>query len=181
MKHYLASFSVGLLLFSIFSYGAVTINSVATNTGGGGGTTTSKTQARYEGFAGLGATATKIPYWTTETENVGTSFTADNDSTDGLTITINDDGVYAFDYCYSDDDGAGYFGVTLNASPTTDVLSLADPAERLIHSNPFGANFISCLSWTGWLDAGDVVRPHTHGSPNTGLPGRNSFSAARVY
>lgn len=179
MKHFLQGFALGLSAICITAFAAVTINSVATNTGGGG-SVLPESIADYRGLAGYGSTNTMVPYYTTENELVGTDFTAANSATNGLSLTINTDGVYAFTYCHLEDSGNGYFGLSKDADGTVAFLSLAD-ANQIIGMNPFGPDFVSCLAWTGWLEAGDVIRPHTHGEGVPGSAARGTFRATRVY
>jgi len=112
---------------------------------------------------GVGATATKILYFTSVvTNSPGGKFTVtNNDSTNGLAITINTAGLYAVSLWF-DPSGSNYSGISLNASSlTTSIISIA-AAERLGMQYSAGPNQTADTSVTLRLAVNDVIRPHVN-------------------
>lgn len=95
--------------------------------------------------------------------NIGYNY---SNSKDGAAITINEDGTYYIQYCASFS-SAGFGGVTKNSNQlTTSIRTIQDTAQStyLFMSSVVSANFASCGSWVGYLENGDVIRPHTDGT-----------------
>lgn len=114
---------------------------------------------------GFGSTATKIPYFNTVVTNTlnGHATITNNDSTNGLAITINTAGVYSVSFWF-DPSSADQAGISVNASSvTTNITSLA-AAERIQLSYGNSAGFTISVSATKYFNANDVIRPHTNGS-----------------
>lgn len=126
---------------------------------------------------GHGSTATKIRKYSTEDKLLGDSISYVNDSTLGLSLTINERGVYSFTYSDTYSAGDCSVGLSLNASSLTTNLTSLSSSERLGQaSSP--ANYVTSFSWTGPLKPGDIVRPHDDGVNN--LTTRCIISASRV-
>lgn len=164
-------------------------NFVQTQVGSGPvvGATKNRAQIRMNTHAGFGGTDTSIPYFTNVTEQYGSAFTVlTNNSTNGLKIRINEDGIYSFSFANDGNSSAAqsYAGLSLNSTQLTTSIIGITAADRLIccgvslsSSGNYG-NPIGC-SWTGFLKSGDIVRPHTDASvPNTSA--HSSFSACKV-
>lgn len=117
---------------------------------------------------GVGSTATKILYFNTVvTNNPNSKFTiTNNNSTNGLAITINQAGLYAVSLWF-DPSGSDYTGISLNASSlTTSIISIA-AAERLGMQYSNNAYYTASVSVTKIFAQNDVIRPHI----NTGSVG----------
>lgn len=114
-------------------------------------------------MAGNGSTATKIPYYTNAPVNSPNSqFTVANSSTNGLSITINVAGIYAFSATF--DTGVQYAGFSVNASSlTTNVQSLA-VGERLGVAYVNSVGEAMHVAVTRRFAVNDVIRPHTNGA-----------------
>ncbi len=134
--------------------------------------------------AGYGGTDTKIPYFTnTSTYDPESHFTIVNNSTNGLRITINTAGLYSITASLGGADGGScYAGITLNDTElTTDVSSIT--VGNILAFGNIGAvggyQAVPQLSTTVWLNAGDIVRPHTNGT--TPYPTRaNLFNITKI-
>ena len=111
---------------------------------------------------GLGAVNTKIRRFTTTGKNVGTSITYADSANAAASFTINTAGVYSI--AYVEHAQSTPYGLSLNsASLTTNFGSLA-ASERIGQSSFASGDSQNSGSFpavfTGWLAAGDVVRPH---------------------
>ena len=121
---------------------------------------------RYDGYAGKGSTNDRIPYYTNAVSSNGSGlYTIENDSTNGFSITFLRD-------CKVDitgsmpvqsSNGFGEMGFSLNSSElTTNINAIAD-ADRLIierYSANTATTDVVSPSWSGQVQAGDVIRPH---------------------
>ncbi len=123
---------------------------------------------------GYGSTATKIRRFTTIEEHIGSAISYTDSSTDGASFTINTSGLYtiSFSDCFG---GGANLGVSRNASSlTTDVASLA-VGERLAIEGTSGGSEPASFAITKYLNAGDIIRPHTDGATEA-VPAYASFS-----
>ncbi len=112
---------------------------------------------------GFGAVNTKIRRMTNVVSTSGSDVTYADTSNNGTSLTINTTGVYTITYQEEGNSGAPQFGLTLNsANLSTDINSLG--SAILIISGVGTGNDRKCVSWTGKLTAGDIVRPHTNES-----------------
>ena len=112
---------------------------------------------------GYGTTNTMIRRFGTVVTNTGSAITYADDAANGGSYSINEDGFYSISY--SDRfSGASHMSVSLNSSqlstvsislPLTDVLCMAASAA---------ADYSVSVSWSGHLQAGDVVRAHADGA-----------------
>jgi hypothetical protein len=134
---------------------------------------------------GFGSTNTVIRKYTNVTNGVngcviqGSDLTFSNDATNGASVTVNTSGVYA---CSVGDTGttAIYLGLSLNTTqPTVAIQSITNAGEVLAMLN-VGANSPAATSWTGYLAAGSVVRPHLNGVAVGSNPSAVQFTITRV-
>jgi hypothetical protein len=135
--------------------------------------------------AGYGSTATKVPYFTNQTVNQGAAMTVTtNNSTHGLSVTINEPGLYAMTFSMrTATNGEDYVGLSLNASnPATGLTSLA-VGERLCAQGgvPVSGNsdFLS-VSTIRYLNASDVIRPHTTTATVPGTAAQSHFRIVKL-
>lgn len=112
---------------------------------------------------GYGSTNTKIRRFTTISDNYGPAITYADSVTLGASFTINSPGVY--NISYTDRLAAvGTIGISKNsAALTTDIFTITE-ATKLAQETVGGNQYSSSCSWTGYLIAGDVIRPHGDGS-----------------
>jgi len=106
-----------------------------------------------------GGSFTVIPYVSNVRENFGNMFTVTNDSTEGLTVTINRSGRYSFTFSIRSDASEQNSGLSLNTSQgTTGIISIN--IQDILSGNRASTQQPASTTWSGWLDAGDDVRPH---------------------
>ncbi|MDH3324061.1 MAG: hypothetical protein OEL89_00320 [Candidatus Peregrinibacteria bacterium] len=116
---------------------------------------------------GHGSTNTAIRRFTTAVDNFGTDITYTDSATLGASFTVNKSGFYYISYVDGDTAGTEGIGVSLNSSElTTGISSLTVVTDRLGYDTTGAANYASNFSWQGFLNANDVIRPHTDGSAN---------------
>lgn len=126
---------------------------------------------RLQGGNGAGSTNTAIRRFSNVLENLGSDITYTDSATEGAKFVINEDGNY--EISYSEQHGAAaavYFGITKNSTElTTGINALATPSSRLSIQTATGTSGLDfqSTSWSGFLSAGDVIRPHVG---NTGAP-----------
>lgn len=140
--------------------------------------------AHYNTTNAFGSTNTKIRKWSTAVENTNSTsspdaLTSSNDATNGLSITVNLPGVYAFEYCETFN-GADAFGLSLNSAELTTDVTSATLATVLVQGFTAAADQVNCVSWTGSLNAADVIRPHTRAAGASSVPARGRFHVQRV-
>lgn len=117
---------------------------------------------------GYGSTATKIRRFSNIRKNIGTAITYADSSANGASFTINENGVYSFSYNdYSNSGGSGYYGMSVDASSlTTNFNALTYAQGRRNGANTSSAALLQGVTWTDYLTAGTVVRPHSDGTLN---------------
>jgi len=126
----------------------------------------SQTQAtRFEQHAGYGSTATKIPYFTNETVTEGTGvYTVDNDSTNGLSITMLKDAVVDVLFSEAANTVGSETGVSRNSTQLTTDLSLINLENKIGLADRYSGGSGTASVGVGMkVSAGDVIRPHTDG------------------
>ena len=120
---------------------------------------------QYDTIAGYGATNTKIRYFTnvTKSTDTGNFLTIANSSTNGFSITANKRCKVSVTFAdnYS---SANWLGLSLNSSQLTTNLTAITLSNRKAIACTSAASATNTASWTGVLEAGDVLRPHTDGA-----------------
>ena len=128
---------------------------------------------------GCGSTNTAIKRFTTTALNQGTDITYADSATLGASFTINTSGVYAISFSHTST-GTSYGGLSLNSAQLTTTVASITAANRLAAGQMGAAEIPLVVSWTGYLVAADVVRPHTDGSVDSSVPARENFTITRV-
>lgn len=129
---------------------------------------------------GSGSSATAIRRFLTTIVNQGGDITYADSATAGASFTINAAGVYAISYADAFS-VSGYTGLSLDSNQLSTSFDSITQAHKLIMCDTQAAASTSAASWTGYLPAGSVVRPH--GLPvvaNSAVPNRCMFTIARV-
>ena len=136
---------------------------------------------RLDSGNGHGSTTNnKIRRFTNIRQQVGDAFTYADSATDGMSITANRDMIASFSYSDARGVGAANAGISLNSSElTTDISNIAADDRLIMNLIQTGTAAENC-SVTIRLNAGDIIRAHTDGSPDTALP-RVQFVAQEVY
>lgn len=127
---------------------------------------------------GFGSTNTKIRRFTNVVANVGADITYADSATLGGSFTINTAGVYAVSFSEGVN-AANRIGLSLNSNQLTTDIQAISIGNILANTTTPTANVESNVCWTGYLQAGDVVRAHTQGNPQGGTA-QSSFTIARV-
>lgn len=128
---------------------------------------------------GYGSTNTKIRRFSGVVTNQGTDITYADSATLGASFTINTAGVYAL--TYSDQYSvASDHGISLNTTAPTANFSAVAAGEVLVGATSGSANWGIAASWTGFLPAGSVVRPHNQGTAAGTAVAYCQFTITRV-
>lgn len=108
---------------------------------------------------GFGSTNTRIRKFTSLTVTGTAISVAANPSVTGEAFTINENGIYSF--VMSDRSGVtDQLGFSLNSTQlSTDIRSIT--AAHVLTVSTFESGNVRTVSWTGYLNAGDIVRPHS--------------------
>lgn len=139
-------------------------------------------QIRWDAFAGYGSTDNKIPYFTNKNTDVGSSGNitiTSNNSTNGLSLTINTAGNYSISF-WSNYSAVSSHGLSLNSNQLTTSIASITAVNRLAMATSGAANFSVFVSWSGWLGVNDVIRPHTDGTSVGTAPAAAGFSIAKI-
>lgn len=130
-----------------------------------------RSEVRLHGANGYGSTDTKIPRYSTVDLNTGTAITFSDSATEGTKFTINVSGYYSLAMSQDRNSGEAVAGFSLNASAgqrTTTLYSVAAPTRLIHHFEGSTSSFnLAHAAWTGYLAAGDVVRPHSNGAASS--------------
>lgn len=129
---------------------------------------TTPSMVRLDTQNGNGSTNVCTPRFTNVRTNTGDVTYADSASL-GPTFTTTVSDEYHINFTYSAG-GSEAFGITLNESAGTltgGILSVAR-SEVLQMSDTPAANTAGCVSWSGYLPAGSVIRPRTSGGVSSG-------------
>lgn len=121
---------------------------------------------------GHGLTNNKIRRFTNTRKSAGSGVYYDyaDNASNGMSVTIKVPGLYSF--YYNDSYGTGAFSTGLSVNGSLLTTSIADTASqsystgRRAIANAYTANEFSTVSITLRLNAGDIVRAHTDGTPN---------------
>ncbi len=127
-----------------------------------------------------GSTNTKIRRFTTTKTSIGSAITYADSATLGSSFTINESGVYSIQYWDVRTSGSERIGLSLNTTgPTVNINSITE-SERMGSWTFCAAAVTAQYSWTGRLNKGDVVRPHTEGACNTTAAGEAYVRIAKI-
>lgn len=131
---------------------------------------------------GHGSSSTRIRRFTNPRVNIGPAITYADSSTLGGTFTINEDGLYAIHYNDSNSAAAESLGITVNDSAlTTNVsnpLTYAQGLRAIVRTA--GAAFYAQVSWTGYLNATDIVRAHDNAGSDANSNTLCAFSITKI-
>jgi hypothetical protein len=148
---------------------------------------TAGSRVRLHTHNGYGSTNTVIGRFTTIVEDVGSAIVYADSATDGASFTIQKDGIYAITAIHGSRGvaGVGQSGISLNSTQLTTGISAINVADRLAydgHSSTVAHStgaLAKNASWTGWLNKGDVIRPH-HSTTIPDVAAMSSFTIAHV-
>jgi hypothetical protein len=144
----------------------------------------SDSSVRVDVANGFGSTATRIRRFSNIRDNIGTDVEYTDSSVNGASFTIKSSGTYSISFSSTSDSGGVVSAISRNAigsELSTDATTLVANSPEKILAN--GANAVSedsVASWTGYLSAGDIIRPHTNGSPNSTRATRERFTISKI-
>lgn len=128
---------------------------------------------------GHGGTNTKIRRFSNLDKNVGSAITYADSAANGASFTINEDGVYAITYMDYISAGSTEFGASLNSSQLTTSIGSITRTD-IIFDCVILNTFRGSAGFTTNLKRGDVVRPHTSGTPDDTDATYNYFKITKV-
>lgn len=128
---------------------------------------------------GYGSTNTRIRRFTNVVANVGADITYADSATLGGSFTINKSGVYSISY-NDQFSASGSLGISLNSNQLTIAINLINASNFLAGQTVGAANHLGCATWQGYLQAGDIIRPHTDASISGTNVNSCQFTIARV-
>jgi hypothetical protein len=128
---------------------------------------------------GYGSTGTVIRRFSNVRSTLGDDVLYVPSSVNGDSFVIQTEGTYSISYT-DEFNVAGNMGITLNASGVqlSTVFQNLPNTVRLASDVTGGVSYAGNASWTGYLNVGDVIRPHTDGSASGAL-GRCLFSISK--
>jgi hypothetical protein len=127
---------------------------------------------------GYGSTATRIRRFSNVRDNIGNDIEYVASSVDGDSFVVKSAGIYHVSY--TDNFTAGQaFGISKNASSlSTSIVSLL-VTERLAYDTSEGS-FPENTAWQGYLEAGDIIRPHGDTGLAASVNDRCTFTISKV-
>jgi len=135
---------------------------------------------RGSGAAGYGSVNTAIPRFSNLQSSIGSDITYSDSATLGASFTINADGIYSISYAGVHDSAQG-IGISKNSTELTTAIASIATANRLTHEGSTGTGEDMSCSWTGYLQSGDVIRPHDNPSLSVTIRNaRNHFTIAKA-
>lgn len=132
---------------------------------------------RYQTMAGNGATNTKIPYFTNanKTTDTGNFLTVSNSSTNGISFTANKRCKVSVHYHGNGNGSSQYLGLSVNSNQLTTAINSITETHRVGLAIQATSGWPMTVSWTGVLETGDVLRPHTDGFTTGSASGNGIF------
>lgn len=119
------------------------------------------------GTPGHGAIDTKVRLLaSTVTESGSSGVTVSSSANNGTAFTINTKGFYLIYYIDSCSTASAKIGISKNSTQLTTNIQSITAANRLAMVDTAGTGLLTTCFWQGSLDVGDIVRPHTDGTPN---------------
>jgi hypothetical protein len=124
---------------------------------------------RLRTFNAYASTATRIPRFSNVDQNLGSSLQYNSSATDGDSITVLENGTYTFNFSFS---ANSTHSIALSRNPSvgeraTNASSLTG-AVILNRQSGIPGNQSTTVSWSGELNSGDVIYPHTEAVVSSG-------------
>jgi len=129
---------------------------------------------------GHGSTNNKIRRFTTTQSSTGTAITYADSAANGASFTINQAGMYEIYYCDDYSVGGSTHGISVNSAQLTTSITSITAANRLGYALSTAGGNPAPVTRVVRLAAGDVIRPHTDGTPDTTSVLTNVFSIRRI-
>lgn len=131
-----------------------------------------RSEVRVRGNNGFGSTNTKVPRYTTIDKNVGVDIVYADSASVGANFTIITSGLYTMNLCQESASAAVVEAAFLQNPSAGQLIALphSNAAIARLAFNYVAATLSSAnavVSWTGFLNAGDVIYPNTSaGTPD---------------
>lgn len=125
-----------------------------------------------------GSIGNRAKVFTNIFQNMGNAITYRRDPVNADSFQVNHSGIYAISYS-ANSGSADTFAITLNVPATTQSTSLTN-GQALSMAEVASADFTEMVSWTGYLNAGDVIRAHQAASVPGANTGENMFTICLV-
>ena len=140
--------------------------------------TAAQSMVRLNTFNMYGSTNTMICRFTYVNTNQGADITYTDSATLGASFTVNTAGVYSISFALSLG-AASLFGLSLNTASPATAFSAISTSERLAGAQ-VATNQLQCVTWTGYLPSGSVIRAHGDGTGANASPQLVTFTMTRV-
>jgi len=115
---------------------------------------------------GHGGTNVNIRRFSGTASTMGSGVSYADSSGNGGTFTINEDGIYSVTFMDRRNSGAFAIGVSLNCANLVNVIAAVPAAEKVAFTS-CDASENCATSGTFRASAGDIVRAHTDGNPDS--------------
>jgi hypothetical protein len=147
-----------------------------------GALTAPRSYVRLQNTNGWGSTNLAIRRYSNILENVGSNITYADSATLGASFTINVAGVYAINATDSANGSGGeIFGFSRNSLQLSTDIQAITASFALAYTEPSGASSAIPSSWAGYLNVGDIIRPHGRTAQSEATnPNRLYFTIAQV-
>jgi len=116
--------------------------------------------------AGHGSSSLNIRRIETSVASNGTALTVAHSSTLGTIVTVKEDGVYSIFYMDAKGSAGSSFGASINSSELTTTIFDLTPADIMAAATQPTGGARHSVSATRYLNAGDIIRPHTDRGPD---------------
>jgi hypothetical protein len=139
----------------------------------------SDSSVRVDTANGYGSTATKIRRFSNVRDNIGVDVEYVDSATNGASFTAKSDGIYSISYS-ENATSANNIVITKNSSDLTlNPVSLPASEILAISTTTNTTQYSETAAWTGYLVAGDIIRPQTSGVAAT-LNATVNFTMSKV-
>lgn len=137
----------------------------------------SDSAVRLDTSNGFGSTNTKIRRFSNVRDNIGTDIQYTDSATDGASFTVLKSGDYTVTYSDFTSGATIQMGISKNSTQLTTNIQSINAADRLTFAQGGAASLYGHCSWSGYLNAGDIIRPHSEGG--TGASALVTFSMSK--
>lgn len=130
---------------------------------------------------GHGSTDTNIRRFSNIVESIGDAITYIDSITAGASFIIQKSGIYNISYTDRSVASTYNFGISKNSTQLTLSIASIDADDRLSTNSAAGANAVDTTtsSWSGYLNEGDIIRPHTSAN-NFGNVATVQFTISKI-
>lgn len=129
---------------------------------------------------GHGSTNNKIRRYTTVAINIGSGMTLTQSSTDGDSITINEDGVYGIEISDRNSAGDVRIGISNNSNQLTTSIESISASHFIVQIADSNISYQKTVSVNIALKKNDVIRPHTNGAVDGASAATSNFRITKL-